>query len=97
MFLAYCLRFQELERVAGTPAVQSAFPRERKKVRLRNTCDCAQRCIGTLSQPSRSLLARNEPSDFCQREKRSVITPESIASSPGNRPYRRTAKLMHSA
>src|SRR5260370_15964765 len=38
----------------------------KRRQRLRNICDWAQRCMGSLSQPIQSLRARNEPSGFCQ-------------------------------
>src|SRR5262249_14592201 len=45
-----------------------------KSARLLNSCDCAHRCMGTLSQPMKSSRARNEPSGLRQRARRSATT-----------------------
>src|SRR5262245_43190043 len=68
-----------------------------KSARLRNRCDCAHRCMGTLSQPTKSLRARNEPSGLRQRARRSATTAARMLSRGAERPRSRMATLTHSA
>src|SRR5262245_21222722 len=76
---------------AQSPALRS------KSARLRNSWDCAHLCMGTLSQPTKSSRARNEPSGLRQRARRSSTTAARMLSRPPERPRSRMATLTHSA
>src|SRR5690242_9760666 len=70
---------------------------ESKKHRLRNNCAWAQRCMGVLSQPTRSWRLLKEPSGRCQTVIRCFTTPSRISSNFGNRPRSNVPRLTHSA
>src|SRR5947209_5450426 len=55
------------------------------RAKLRNICDWAQRCIGTLSQPNLRRRARNEPSSFTQLSQTSCKTARSVTLTDGKR------------